>query len=418
MSHATGNHFFAGLFFLLLLVFFAVPQSVAITFEAKYMDEQGTGFYDETPLTETDKSELYADGNSAETLGEARRNAFEEALKLLESLLVGSNTVVVETSFGNLGNPGVLAYSRAADFYNVPLERSNLTVEIPVALAENSLGEELNDRTAADVIIKFSESQDFYYGYEKSEEDVRSEHRQHFLATAAHEVIHALGFYSNFQEDGSLGGAAPSIYDVNLYSERHKKLLINLSNNEERREALTSGTGLLWDGTSNGENSYSCAQLVGASIVEFIELGQLDIPREALDRDGRPLLYAPHHYKSGSSVSHLSEESGDLMNPGYADTEYIELTLGILRDMSWKLNRDTVKEEFEWPEELLSKCTVADNETVSPTPPERRPAPESGGGGGCAVAETESMPQNAMLNLFLILSSILLIRRLSSEVHH
>lgn len=408
MFHPAGKHFFAGLLLLLLAVFSAVPQSVAITFKAKYVDEQGTGFNDGTPLTETQKSELHADGNSAETLGEARRNALEEAFKFLESLLVGSNTVVVEASFESLENLGALAYGGPAYSYNVSLERSNLTVDIPVAIAENSSGEELNDRTAADVMIKFGEGQDFYYGYEKSEEDVRSENRQHFLVTAVHEVIHGLGFYSSFQEDGSLGESAPSIYDVNLYSERHNKLLVNLSDNEERREAITSGTGLLWDGTRNGENSYSCAQLVGARIIELVELGQSDISLEALDRDGKPLLYAPHDYELGSSVLHLSEESGDIMNPGgYAEIEDIELTLGILRDMSWKLNRSTVQEKFEWPEELLSKCTVADNETVPSTPPASDSGNESAG--GCSVAGgDESTMQTTMLNLFLVLSGMFL----------
>ena len=100
------------------------------------------------------------------------------------------------------------------------------------------------------------------------------------------------------------------------------------------------------------------------------------------------------------------------MKPSYAPLTFIDLTFGVLRDIGWRLNRDAGDDNFPFNvkdllvSEVLEECTVATNETVPPTPPEQEPVAESGGG-GCAVAETESMPQNAIFNLFLVLSIVL-----------
>ncbi|MXZ12933.1 MAG: hypothetical protein F4Y78_02800 [Candidatus Dadabacteria bacterium] len=426
MFHATGNHFFAGLFFLLLTVFFAVPQSVAITFEPIYVDAPGTGFYDETPLDEAYKAPIHADGNFAETLGEARKNAFETALGLFEIWLVGDNTVRVEASFRDDLGQGSLAGAWPARLVYKPSE-TNPEMWLPIALEENKSGQEINGPTEADVRIVFNENEDFYYGLSlellELEELFPNEVPDTFILVAVHEIIHGLGFSDSVNSndgsfrsgsdsetpdwvvlDGPFIDGIPSIYDVNLYSERDEELLINLSD-EQRLQAITSGTGLLWDGTSNGENSYSCAQLIG-KVREVKERG-------GVDSLGRPRLYAPSPYESGSSVSHFDPTGNDddIMNPGYAPLTFIDLTFGVLRDIGWRLKRDAGDDHFPFNvkdllvSEVLEECTVATTDT-SPPPSEQRPVPESGGG-GCAIAETESMPRNAIFNLFLVLSIML-----------
>ena len=62
--------------FFLPVVFSSTPYCFAVTIEVTYTDEQGSGFYDETELTEEQKVLLVEAGNEAQTLGEARRNAF------------------------------------------------------------------------------------------------------------------------------------------------------------------------------------------------------------------------------------------------------------------------------------------------------------------------------------------------------
>ena len=399
MFHAADKQFLAGLFFLLLMAFSAVPQSVAITFEPIYADAPGTGFYDETPLDEEHKALIHDNfGFSAETLGEARRIAFEFALALFEIWLVGDNTVRVEASFESR-EENWIAWGGPAGHYSVP----GAEILFPVALLENISGEELNGSTEADVKTTFSETHDFYYGFSPEllvlEELLMSEGHEvadTFVLVAVHEIIHGLGFLSIVNpEDGSFPDGSPSIFDVNLYSERDGELLINLSD-EQRLRAITSGTGLSWDGTSLGEHSYSCARLIGK--VDEVRA------RGGIGPSGRPLLYTPNPYIPGSSVSHfhMTGNDDDIMAPSYAPLSFIDLTFGVLRDIGWRLKRDAGDDYSPFNvkdllvSEVLEECTVATSETAGQ---------ESGG--GCAVAEAESMPQNAIFNLFLVLSIML-----------
>ena len=420
MFHATNKRFFATLFFLLLVVFSPASESVAVTFEPIYTDIPGKGFYDRKPLTAAEKTMLLADGNVAQTLGEARRNAFEAVLDVFELWFIGNSTVRVEALFQSL-EPGALAGARPGDLvYDLSDPGA---VGVPIALAENFLEKELNGATEADVVITFNENYDFYYGLNEKVLQ-RPFAPILFVFIAVHELFHGLGFFEFIKPDGSfpleesesLEGLfhVGTIYDVNLYSERDDELLINLSSDEQRREAITSVNGLLWDGTSNGENDYSCAQIAGR--------GQTDLffPH-GMDSEGRLRLHAPASWEQGSSVSHLVEATLDLMKPSYGPLTYVDFSMGMLKDMGWKLNRDNVKAFLpeETPEEFLEDCTVA--ATTEPEPEPETPSTQGtseGGGGGCAITGTESMPQNTIFNLFLVLSSMLLIlRRLNSEVY-
>lgn len=412
MFHATNKRFFAVLFFLLLVVFSPISESVAVTFEPIYTDIPGTGFYDRTPLTATERTLLLADGNIAQTLGEARRNAFEAILDVLGLWFIGNSKVRVEASFENL-EVGVLAIAGPGSLVYALSDPG--AVGVPIALAENLLEEELNSATEADVVITFNERHSFYYGL--SEEVLQRPFAPTlFVFVAAHELFHGLGFSSTLplNRDGSfplvkLSGSDEyfqegTIYDVNLYSETDEELLINLSD-EQRLEAITSVNGLLWDGTSNGENDYSCAQTAGK--------GQTDLffPH-GMDSEGRLRLHAPAVWQGGSSVSHLAEATRDLMKPSYGRLVFVDFSMGMLKDMGWKLDRNNVKAFLpeETPGEFLEDCTV-----VATTEPDLEPEPETpstpgtseGGGGGCAITGTESMPQNTIFNLFLILSILL-----------
>lgn len=409
MFHAINKQSFTGLLLLLLGIFSGVPDSVAITFEPLYIDASGTGFYDRTPLTATEKTLLLADGNIAQTLGEARRNAFQAVLNVFGLWFIGNNTVRVEASFENL-EPNFLAAARPGSFVYGLSDPG--AVGIPIALAENLSEEELNGATEADVVVTFNERHPFYYG---SNEEVlqRPFAPTLFVFIAAHELIHGLGFLAFVQPDGSfplvalesLEGSfhAGTIYDVNLYSERDDELLINLSSDEQRREAITSVNGLLWDGTSNGENNYSCAQTAAK--------GQTDLffPH-GMDSEGRLRLHAPAVWQGGSSVSHLAEATLDLMKPSYGPLTYVDFSMGMLKDMGWKLDRNNVEAFLpeETPEEFLEDCTVVATAEPEPEPETpSTPATSEGGGGGCAITGTESMPQNVIFNLFLVLSIML-----------
>ena len=406
MFHATNKRFFAALFFLLLVVFSPVSESVAVTFEPIYTDIPGTGFYDRTPLSATEKTMLLADGNVAQTLGEARRNAFEAVLDMFELWFIGNNTVKVEALFQSLEPDTIAAAGPVGLVYYLSDPGA---VGVPIALAESLSEEELNGAEEAEVVVTFNENHPFYYGL--NEEVLQRPFAPTlFVFIAVHELFHGLGFFNLVESDGSFPLVASesleglfhvgTIYDVNLYSERDDELLINLSSDEQRREAITSVNGLLWDGTSNGENDYSCAQTAAK--------GQTDLffPH-GMDSEGRLRLHAPASWEEGSSVSHLAEATLDLMKPSYGPLVYVDFSMGMLKDMGWKLNRNNVEALLpeETPEEFLEDCTVA--AITEPEPEPETPSSSGtseGGGGGCAITGTESMPQNTIFTLFLILS--------------
>ncbi len=407
--HVINKQSFVGTLFFLLSFFSWVPNSLSITFEPLYIDAPRTGFYDRSSLTPTEKTLFLAGGNNAQTLGEARRNAFEAVLNQFELWFVGNSTVRVQASFQNL-EPDVLASSKPG---NIVYNSSSLEpTGIPIALAENISEDEINSTTEADIVIIFNERRYFDYGL--NEETFRRPFGPAiFVLIAIHEFFHGMGFFELIRPDGSFPLVKPtasdirikSIYDLNLYSERDDELLINLFSNDQRQRALTSVTGLLWDGTGDGTNNYSCAQIAGKAQTDLLS-------PYGVDSEGRIRLYAPAVWKQGGSVSHLVESTVDIMKPSYGSLTHVQFTLGILRDIGWKLNRDNVKPFVT--EEFLERCTISTERELEPRQdpkPEQELEPRQERetkSSGCAVAETNSAATTTTLNLFGVLFIILL----------
>ena len=403
MFHIANKKLFIIVLFLFTIVFSPIPESTATELIPVYIDPQGTGFYDQTPLTD----QVARGDINGRTLGEVRRRAFQNALNILESLIRTSNDngIRIQASFEDLGGVNergsiILARAGAASFYGVeePLVPGGI-LTLPVALAEHLLARELNGNEEADVEIYFNERISFFYGTGFTEPLGYI----NFTILIAHELLHGLGFLGHIQEDGSFSQVqlqdgipffpAIGIYDFNLYSESEEELLVYLSQSE-RRDAITSVDGLLWDGTIGGQAVPSCARLMGEALMD-------EYP-SAVDSEGRPRLYAPYPWEQGSSLSHLAQASKDLMTPRQEETEHYYFTLGMLLDMFW-----TVGIASPTHLEILEDCLADSGEEPEPG------QGSEGGGGGCAIAETQPMSQNTTLNLFLILLAVLPCLRLS-----
>ncbi len=324
---AVREDFLLCCLFFLPVVFSPDPYCFAITIEVTYTDEQGTGFYDEAELTEEQKALLGEAGNEAQTLGEARRNAFEYAADLLADKLGGDTSVNIEASFTDDGTYlAALTYKKL-----VRLEGSDLFYH--TSLAEAISGEELNGQDP-DARLIFSERYDFYYGFEL----MYLQSPYDFVEIVIHELIHALGFTSSITQDGSfsrnsviIDGStrqleAVQIFDAQLYSQRHGKLLVDLSA-AERLEAVTSDTGLLWDGTNGGENPCSYGQ----------RMAELQ-PQHVIAADGKPRLWAPPSFQL---IAHLNIETVDTMSwQTPMKRRAMDLSLGMLKDMGWEIEDD------------------------------------------------------------------------------
>ena len=341
----------------MLVVLAPLPLCVAVTFEAIYDDNARDGLKDETALRRIEKEFLSSRGNNAETVGDARKNAFERAISLLESSLINTNTIRISAKFlippgeedpSNVGecrsNQTVftVAYASPAGF-SFPDERivegdinnpGSITL-FPYALGEALLGVEFNAQRA-DISIRFSKCAPFYYGFTGSV----PRNQIDFVQATQHEIMHGLGFLHRIQSDGtfplvtlvdgdeSYPVKTPWIYDEQLYSQTDDDLLVNLTSSQ-RAAAITSGTGLLWEGTDGGRNDCSYAKRVA-------ELK----PSSAKSSDGEPRLYAPSTYEPGGSIMHVHSNAEDLMEAFAPAPKNMDLTLGMLRDIGWSVSAD------------------------------------------------------------------------------
>lgn len=338
-ERSGANKLPIGVLFFLLTVFPAVPYSGAVTIEAIYADVPGVGFNDTAVLTEEERALLGDNGNNASTLGQARRNAFEHAASLLAEKLPGPNTIRVEVSFGSFKDEDTVAKTYMRNPISFGPEEL-LHIAYPPALAEKIAGEALIDQSVAHFIVKFSRSLNFYYGFRGEVPSFSID----FVALATHEIIHGLGFHSSLEKDGSFpartldvtGGTRSfsldvpewqRIYDVQMYSEEDAEFIVDLEP-QARERAITSDTGLLWDGTARpgGENSCSYGQRMA------------ELKSTGVAPDGKPRLHAPPAFEEGSSITHVHADAEDIMEYLYPFPTDMDLSLAMLKDMGWEIN--------------------------------------------------------------------------------
>lgn len=364
-SLSVAKKLLPGVIFLLLAAVAPLPPCVAVTVEEIYDDDTGEGFKDGTDLAQAEKNLISPSGNDAETLGEARTKAFEYATSLLEGTLTNSSTIRISARFvifsgqedpNNPGecliNPGSTTVAAAGPTgHGYPSDRLDegdvnrvgLGTAYPYALFETTSGREFNAQNA-DIRIRFSKCISFYYGFTGS---VPANHID-FVQLALHEIMHGLGFLARVGSNGdfptltitvhSTVNGMPTtreatiksrtIYDEQLYSETDDDLLINLTNSE-RAAAITSGTGLLWEGTDGGRNSCSYGQ----------RMAELKTS-SAKSRDGKPRLHAPSTYDDGGSVIHTHDNTEDIMEAFVPAPGNMDLALGMLKDMGWSISAD------------------------------------------------------------------------------
>lgn len=339
INRSGAKNLSVGVLFFLLVVFPAVSYSGAVTIKAIYTDVPGIGFNDTAALTEEERGLLGDNGNNAGTLGEARKNAFRHAAGLLERKLPGPNTIRVEVSFRFFEDKDTVAKAYPGKVISFAPEEL-LHIAYPPALAEKIAGRALIDEPAPHLVVEFSRSLEFYYGFYGEVPPFSID----FVALAVHEIIHGLGFHSSLEEDGSFPGVTLNvtggtrsfsfdvpewqrIYDVQMYSEEDREFIVNLEP-RDRERAITSDTGLLWDGTARpgGENSCSYGQRMA------------ELKSTGVAPDGKPQLHAPPTFEEGSSITHVHTDTEDIMEYLYPFPVDMDLSLAMLRDMGWEVD--------------------------------------------------------------------------------
>lgn len=238
--------------------------------------------------------------------------AFQYAVDIWSTLISSSQTITIDAYWQPLGSGilgGAIYTSAFANFDGA----QKLNVFYPVALAEKMSGKNLNDNQA-EIFTQFSSSTNWHL----DPNTPPPANTFDLITVVLHEIGHGLGFSGSFKilssngqgEVGVQTTGVPIIYDVPIENGSNINLI----------EGFAS------------PSSAMAGQLTSANLF-------FDTPNSANAR-----LYAPASFSSGSSISHLDENTFNstgnaLMTPQIAPQERIlspGIALDMLKDMGWE----------------------------------------------------------------------------------
>ena len=327
----------------MVLGFGLATQASAATITIQVMDAVGEGFNDPAAF-------VPMGGNNATTVGQARRNVFNEAARLW-GLLINSNVnIVVEASFDPLtcsATSGVLGSAGPTWIFHDFVGRPLPGVFYPAALADalhgsniagtNSNGTPFGD---TDISAQFNSAINgdatclqgsyFYYGFDHqlSGHSGAGPFIADLLGVVLHELGHGLGFLSLVDQSGagitdSGGAALLGAFDQFVYDENSAMFWPQMS----AAQRATSQAGL-------GGGAATALAWNGANVN-----GNLGRETSGLSSHAHLLLYAPATYDASSSVSHWDNTATPdlLMEPTYSlrTGNHTDLTVCVLYDLGW-----------------------------------------------------------------------------------
>lgn len=281
-------------------------------------------------------------GNPGTTLGEQRRNAFNDAMEQIRRQVRPIVPIHIRACWADLGGDSERATLASAAPYLARGDnlfgRSNRFGHLPglekpytwhaMAAAAQAMGTESCRYLGlsctlprVDVIIQFNrevgssavlDGRNYYYGY-----DTPPPQAIDFTATTMHEIIHGLGFAGTLNmrsdSDSPIGAKFrallsdnPPVYEDHGHDDAYTDAVvvvdsngqareINRMTNAERAAGLVSGNALRWSDPA-------------AATSHTNPWGDLSFPANL------PRLWAPDPLEPGSSLSHLNR-SGQMMHP-------------------------------------------------------------------------------------------------------
>lgn len=289
------------------------------------LDGAGEGLNDPAPFTA-------AGGNSASTLGAARRRAVELAVAVFAESLESSVPIQVGVRFDPLGGNATqatlgLGSNQAVyrDFAGAPLADT----WYPSALADKLAGVDLGGEGSLDVRLTFNSDVDgpvalgakrFYYGFDghPAAGDVS------FVEIALHELAHGLGFTTLL--DLSTGAKFLGRDDAYLrHLERHGATPPDFPSmtDAQRKAASTAGSAVHWTGSQ------------GLAAGATLTAGR--------SPEGHLEMYAPSPVAPAASLTHFGTQMApdQIQEPFYtggADlADGLALVRAVLGDVGWGL---------------------------------------------------------------------------------
>ena len=209
---------------------------------------------------------------------EEAKAAFERAVEIWEYLVYSDVPIRVFAEWQNLG-ASVLGSANTSQFLmNFEGARYAQTY-YPMALAEKLAGKPLNSDEEEDIYCRFNSAIPWHYGDPR---DIPSGVFD-FTTVVLHELGHGLGFISTMAvagQTGSYGFGTPykSIYDIYIENEGGNNLIDTtvVQNNSQALYRELTGNALFFQNEKGAE---------------------------------RPRLYAPASFSTGSSISHMDDNT-------------------------------------------------------------------------------------------------------------
>jgi hypothetical protein len=293
-------------------------------------------------------------GNSATTLGQARKNAVLKAAELMTENLQSTVPLVIQGCWPEDLESSATEATLANAGARTLVRNSNGLIPdtwYPIALAERQAGTSAckiftigGDCSTFSILINFNPKIDtdeglgstrWYYGLDTTSQSNDPD----FVATALHEMIHGLGFSSNIfieSEDGPeiltcpgnqqiMHSTGTLLCDTNdIFSsflvqdnqDNSITALSELATDSLREQAMTNPGRLLWNSELTKSSEFNILSDVGLGLVQ---------------------LYSPSTLQPGSSVSHLRRLYTELMEPFADDNIRI---LGLATPMLWDIGWD------------------------------------------------------------------------------
>lgn len=268
------------------------------------------------------------------------RAAFEYAVTILESMLPAGTDMTVIATWEKISTENVLGTSVITGFAaGWGIDALDPLAYYPVSLAEKISGEKFNDDLQGDFQLKINSSIEWYTGT-----DGRTPSTKYDMVTVVlHELCHGLGFFDSMSVSSPVGyyglGGLPVVFDnfvENLAGQRLTDTLVFESSTTEFYDQLVSG------------QLYFNGPLV-----------------RQYTKGSRARLYAPSTWDSGSSVSHLDEDTNPdnpLMTPfidlGEAIHNPGRFTMMMLGDMGW-INTRIIHNPSGDTEEALTEISLS-----------------------------------------------------------
>ncbi len=298
------------------------PKSaISVVFDDTSNECDTDPWFDDAPYTPNN-------GNNATTLGDARRNALNEAVRLLNLELETPVPIVVQACWEELDwgpTGGVLAQASPSSFSLDTPGLPALQTWYPMALLARLSGTDacrLGAATCgtADIRAAFNIEPEWYLGLDQPLGSARD-----MVTVAMHEVTHGLGFISlvdvetGARAESTVGGQFDDIFSLVLGHAQNGNPVPYLDLTDAGRVSANSSVEeLVWRGvraTASSKNLYM-----------------------AVD-SGHPQMYAPSPIEPGSSVSHvrnLRYPRGEMMRASMeASTREMGIAKEMLEDIGW-----------------------------------------------------------------------------------